>query len=1311
MTGSDHRPPRPAWLAPLDAPAEQLPTPTAERWQPLRLGLVDLYYYDDEQFWFHDGRLLLRGNNGTGKSKVLALTFPFLLDGSIQPRRVEPDADPKKRMEWNLLLGGAHPNTERTGYSWAEFGRVDADGAMHFVTLGIGLKAAAGRGIVKSWYFTTTRRIGELRLLDADRVALTQERLRAELEADGRGRVHTTVAAYRRAVDEALFRLGEERYGGLIDLLIQLRQPQLSKRPDEKALSAALSEALAPLDQAVVADVAESFRSLQEERAAIVDVRETLAAADGFLRHYRAYAKVAARRHTTRVRTANSTFEHAGRDLRETEDQLTAAIAEGEHVAAALGRADEARGILTGRQQALRESPEMRDAERLDQAARAASDLEQQAADATTEAGRSRERAQRDAVQATQAVQQHETAEATARQNDAAAVRSAEVAGLATEHPTLAGDSDAARRAVDRRREQVRHVRRLLGAGEAARQRADQQHRALDAAEGTAVARAEVLQGSREEVSRAVESYRETLADYLAGLVAVVGVEVGVLLERSGEWATTLDGDAPAQRAVAAAAQAVLADLGRRLAATGLEVDALESQRTDLRGRIAELEAGRDPEPPTVPGRDPDRRATSACAPLWRLTDFAESVPSEQRAGIEAALQSAGLLDASVFADGTVTVDGDVVLSAAGPPLATDLALGAVLVASAAPEAAVPSKVVVGVLARIGLGEGSGAALWLDVDGRWGAGPARGAWTKERAEFVGAGAREMARRALLARLRVESADVQSALAELRVNVHEIESSMRQVDAERDRYPSARERDLVAAHARVAAAEQELNRAQAEVERAHGEWEQAETAARLAAAALDEAATELDLGATEDSLEGTLTAISAYAVALLELRHSVGSAEQTRAAREAADERAGESAAMRDTREATARELRTSAATRRAHADALQETVGASVAQLQAKLGRLAEQLDEMGDQIKQLMRKQLEVTADHARLTERAVDLTARREAAALARAGVIEALRSFTETGLLRVAVPDLDAPDPGSAEEWQVTAALSLSRAAEQQLEAVDESDESWSRAQQRASSAHTDLSAQMSRHGHTAVLEQHGDAMLVRVRYRGDEVDIDRLADRLTDDLADRERLLSAREREILENHLVNEVAGHLHELMLSAHEPDRPDERGAGRPQDLHRHAAAGALAPGTDGPTGLAAARDLMLRSDATPGRRTTAPPSAASCRPRIADIRQADPTGSWQEHLERALDYRQWHVFAVERRQNGQWRPASGPASGGERVLAMSVPLFAAASSHYDSAAPARPAADPARRGVRGRRRRLPGQVARPARRPSTSTS
>ena len=52
--------------------ADELPVPQRGRWQPLRTGLVDLVYYYYQEFWFRDGRLMLIGNNGTGKSKVLA---------------------------------------------------------------------------------------------------------------------------------------------------------------------------------------------------------------------------------------------------------------------------------------------------------------------------------------------------------------------------------------------------------------------------------------------------------------------------------------------------------------------------------------------------------------------------------------------------------------------------------------------------------------------------------------------------------------------------------------------------------------------------------------------------------------------------------------------------------------------------------------------------------------------------------------------------------------------------------------------------------------------------------------------------------------------------------------------------------------------------------------------------------------------------------------------------------------------------------------------------------------------------------------
>ena len=38
-----------------------LPEPALRRWQPLRLGLIELYHYDSEEFHFRDGHIMPRG--------------------------------------------------------------------------------------------------------------------------------------------------------------------------------------------------------------------------------------------------------------------------------------------------------------------------------------------------------------------------------------------------------------------------------------------------------------------------------------------------------------------------------------------------------------------------------------------------------------------------------------------------------------------------------------------------------------------------------------------------------------------------------------------------------------------------------------------------------------------------------------------------------------------------------------------------------------------------------------------------------------------------------------------------------------------------------------------------------------------------------------------------------------------------------------------------------------------------------------------------------------------------------------------------
>src|SRR5437868_6449987 len=206
----------------MRAQTPSLPYPRRERWQPLRSGLVNLYRYDREEFHYENGRLLLRGNNGTGKSRVLALQLPFLLDGEVNPERLEPDADPSRKIEWNLLMD-RYP--DRTGYTWIEFGRREESGNECYITLGCGLSAIDGQAGIRRWFFITNQRIGHnLELISDSKQVLNLDRLSAKLGSAGR--VFESAGPYRKAVNDALFHLDEDRYASLVNLLIQLRRPQ-----------------------------------------------------------------------------------------------------------------------------------------------------------------------------------------------------------------------------------------------------------------------------------------------------------------------------------------------------------------------------------------------------------------------------------------------------------------------------------------------------------------------------------------------------------------------------------------------------------------------------------------------------------------------------------------------------------------------------------------------------------------------------------------------------------------------------------------------------------------------------------------------------------------------------------------------------------------------------------------------------------------------------------------------------------------------------------------------------------------------------
>src|SRR5580658_6272736 len=130
----------------------------SDRFKPSRAGVINIWDYVDEEWAFADGRLALRGHNGSGKTKALEVLFPFVLDGMADSRRLDPFSGENRTMKSNLLFRGQE---SEYGYVWMEFARTTAaqgaagtDGASaETVTLIIGMRAQRNIDGVRMSFF------------------------------------------------------------------------------------------------------------------------------------------------------------------------------------------------------------------------------------------------------------------------------------------------------------------------------------------------------------------------------------------------------------------------------------------------------------------------------------------------------------------------------------------------------------------------------------------------------------------------------------------------------------------------------------------------------------------------------------------------------------------------------------------------------------------------------------------------------------------------------------------------------------------------------------------------------------------------------------------------------------------------------------------------------------------------------------------------------------------------------------------------------------------------------------------------------
>lgn len=644
-------------------------------------------------------------------------------------------------------------------------------------------------------------------------------------------------------------------------------------------------------------------------------------------------------------------------------------------------------------------------------------------------------------------------------------------------------------------------------------------------------------------------------------------------------------------------------------------------------------------------------------------------------------MEAAGLLDGWVTPDGRLVdgpwLDSQMVPRApvAGPSLSDWLRVDG---GSAPP---VPPAVVERLLAAVACCEEdpADAEAWIAPDGRYRLGSLHGTWHKAQAVHVGHAAREAARARRLEEVAHRLGELVVEAVGLEEERAALADARREADDEWRSYPS--DRALHQAHLTATAEARAFRESEQAAERARDAFRIAEEAAGKARETLEWDAGDLGLPTTADSLGDVETALHAFTSAFYRLVQSIGDWRHAQADLVLQQQR--ENAARQAWEEATEvlSHARLAAEEAQAAAETLRATVGARVEELEEQL-RAAEAAVRTAESAEKAqadaMRKSGEaraVAATIAETTQEAMDRAIEERLAAVA------GFQRFVGSGLLASALPDLDLP--AQALPWTIDPALTLARLVEQKLETEADDDQRWTRVQQALSTDLQDLQRALGALGHHAAAEPSDWGMVVHVVYQNRPERPDALALRLAEEIAQRSELLTAREREVLENHLQADIATEVQRLLLAADRQvkeinveleKRPTSTG------IRYRLQWQPLTEEEGAPAGLTAARQKLLNTNPELWTQEDRQVIGHMLQQRIAAEREradagqsasSGEGGALADLLARALDYRRWHRFRVERFQDRSWRKLSGPASSGERALGLTVPLFAALASFY----------------------------------------
>jgi uncharacterized protein (TIGR02680 family) len=1293
-----------------------------ERWRLSRAGIVNVWHYLDNEFDLSGGRMILRGTNGSGKSRALEMLLPFLLDADR--RRMDATGAARVSLD-ELMRTGAQGQANRIGYLWVELARPD-----EHLTVGALVRHSQSASATKVWYFTTALRVGDgLQLMSGTREPLSRDALTELIGAD---RITDSPGVHKERIRTEVFGLGgdagRDRFDGLLQLLHTLRAPDVGNRIDEGRLPQILLESLPPLHDEALARAGEQLDGLTETRDAQERLENSAQRVATFLAVYQRYAAETLRsvaRDTLGaaedVVEAEATAEQRASELAglETEagrlqgqaQQLAEELSEIDDVLKAIesreifktaddlvqrDRAEAALAAAADQALAGAERERANHARAVDDAGRALGELRQAAQDVAAVLSAAREGLEAAGLPTGGLPAEVRTIEQapapakvllrTSRNGDQEQLTRPEPARAEIVPGDIDGAGRLATAAAGSAGERLALARRRLAE---ARRLAETQQQVLRVEAEADQLRAAADDDDQAASGLAADRDSKAVALAQAWLVWTQDPATGELLGEQG-WAThpaigpllldaeALAGDGDSSRdgpeldgldqAAGEVARPARSSIEAERTRLELADDRSREREEALGGERADLAAARDPKPADAPWLAQDR----AGEPLWRCVDFTGHLDAAGQAGLEGALLAAGLLTAVIQPDGArVAADGELLISPASvasprPARALSVAL------RPDPAARLAAETIGAVLAGIGFDDRT-ATTSVSADGRWRNGPLRGRHVTDRARHIGAAARAAHRQeriaqidAELAQLRTEAGLRAEQRAELDRRLGRIDVLVRSAPRTADLHAARR----VAAEA-VARASRSAVRAAQETDRAR----------QLRARWVTEMSTHQaqcahhGLPAETGALSDTVTAARRAQEKSSQLSQELMRLAERARRHDEQRQRSGEAAERRDTAEQAADERWAQWHATASELAAQHEAIGLPLERARAELAQTKaarqradrdqqaafKSATELGPRLGDARRLSLDA-AENVRHQTTGMAAAAQRFNWCMARPGLAAAATATAAEAA------EAEAP-PRIVHSEQVGDVRSAAQAA---LTAVPSPRQPASL--NTASNAFREFDREVS--GQLDVRQTIDDGvLLVEVAGAGDDHTLAGAARTLAARVDDGRAALSERERAVFTRFVLGGVA---EELRRRVNQADQLIGAMNASLREIRTSNGIGVRLGWKlrEDHATLGRILELVATSDAVRSETQNAELTDL-LRERVEVFYAADPSSGYATHLAAALDYRHWHEVTVTilGPEQGQQRRLSRRAklSQGETRFVSYVTLFAAADGYLTS--------------------------------------